>query len=200
LEIETAADPEYDNTGLLRIQKTDIDPLAGFTGAPPGNKNALALGVAWGKDGVNETLAQFWRGTVNATLTVIQDCCDSLKFEVKYQIRSKLVDSVTEVYEVSTRFVNVTATLQGKNAENMDWLHVVFPVFLFDGKTNSSTTHGDGVGNVVWKEFRQVYVINSPFLDFAFENKEVASRNGYLARFVAASENKTSISYSFFTN
>ncbi len=48
MELDTgAAAPEYNSTGLIRIQKTGVDPLVGPTDSSAINDGPAAVGIAW---------------------------------------------------------------------------------------------------------------------------------------------------------
>jgi hypothetical protein len=196
LEIETAADPDYDNTGLMRIHKTNFETLIGPTGMPHGHTYPLALGVTWTKGTTKESLAQFWKGTVNTTLDIIETKTDSVQFIVTYDIQSKLVSTVTEKYSVSPTIINVTSTI--KPISTVDSLGVTFPAFDFDGVTNSTFTVDNqaGRGEVRFMNSYQVFAITSPFSSFALSSNRIATRNGYTTYFSGISKDMTEISYS----
>lgn len=198
IEIETGADPEYQNTGLIRVHKSGVISDVGPSDVPPGNKEKMALGVSWKKGSMEEPLAMFWRGLVNTTLTILKEDPQQVQINVNYNLlSSKIVSKVTEQYSVTPSVVNVTAAVTPISGA-VDSLKVVFPAFTFDGQTTSKIAidPSAGKGTVAFNNSTQVFSISSMFSNFMYNSTRVAFRNGYLTSFSANTDANT-ISYSF---
>jgi hypothetical protein len=129
LEIETAADPHYNSTGLLRVIKGGMDGRLGLLDNAPIGETPLALGIGWRTQGRPSALAAFPVDHVHASLDGVSVSPDAVRFEVKYALDDANVTAVTESYTLTPRDMTVTASFDGPAKS---W-RLTLPVFVSDG-------------------------------------------------------------------
>jgi hypothetical protein len=129
LEIETAADPHYNSTGLLRAIKGGMDGRLGLLDNAPISEAPLALGIGWHMQGRTGALAAFPLDHVHAAMDGVSISPDALGFEVKYVLDDPDIKAVTESYTLTPRDVTITASFDGLA---QSW-RLTVPVFVSDG-------------------------------------------------------------------
>eukprot|EP01113_Clastostelium_recurvatum_P026181 TRINITY_DN3141_c0_g1_i4.p1 TRINITY_DN3141_c0_g1~~TRINITY_DN3141_c0_g1_i4.p1 ORF type:complete len:644 (-),score=128.12 TRINITY_DN3141_c0_g1_i4:74-1981(-) len=207
VEIEMAADENYDPTGLMRIHRTGVASLIGPTEgvtitkqASPMTPVSLGLGVGWMMNDAAhtvQTLSQFTRGHVNATILNASLSPKHVTFNVIYEIDSTAVREVREAYSITPDIINVTASIVPKST--IEQLFVTFPTFMSDGIYDGVVSMSPNIpqGVVEFRGSKQTFTVTSPASgDLAFYPETYTSRNGYMARLVGSSKNITSVSYS----
>ncbi|MGB8423134.1 hypothetical protein [Paraburkholderia sp.] len=130
LEIETAADPHYNGTGLLRVHRRGMDNQLGESDSPPSQGSSPAVGISWRSKGRWESLAEYSVGKVSARTFVIDASPEMVRFDERYQLKSASIESVTESYSLTPSSVTITVQLKGQ----VDQWKVRFPAFAFDGR------------------------------------------------------------------
>jgi len=174
LEIETCANPEYDATGLTRVHHPNVEGLLGPTAGSPQQNGARAIGIAWHKGSITEPLAAFGTGTMTtANLTSTNVTPSLVSFSVSYPLNSSKigVTQVLEKYSVGPTTTNVEYSLAGAA---VDGISFIFPVFLYDGQTNTTFTVK---GPAIVMANSEIFTSGAPL---QYSNIEVISRNGYL--------------------
>jgi len=196
IEIETAADPAYQNTGLMRIHSKSVT-LAGPSDLPAGDKAKLDIGITWQKGTTQESLAMFWRGLVQTTLLVEKEDPSQVLITVTYKLSSKIVSTVIEQYIISPYGLNVTTTVTPVSG-NLDSLRLVFPTFVFDGRTNSTIVRDllKGAESVRFGNSVQKFAGAPGAYSSGFNETQVAFRNGYLSTFWVESNGTNQLEYS----
>lgn len=119
-EIDTAADPHYNSTGLLRVQKTGVDSLIGPSDNSPALERPAAIGVSWLAGGEWKTLATV---RADAQFSVRPAEAGHVAFSIHY------TPELSESYDISPERIEVTAEAVGATR-----MRVQFPALVFDGR------------------------------------------------------------------
>lgn len=130
IEIERAADPHYNSTGLLRVHRRGMDNVLGPTLNAPIQEFPLAVGVAWPAGDGWESLAQFPAGTLRTSTSVEGATPDKVQFSVQYRLTGAAVESVTESYVLTPDQLTVSIGFD----RPVDRWKLRFPAFVTDGK------------------------------------------------------------------
>jgi len=147
VEIDTAADPHYESTGLMRLHRPGMDNALGPGGNVPASTLPFAIGgIAW-LDGKRqwESLAQFTQGMVRTATTVKTATPSKVEFSIRYSLTGAAVDGVTQAYTITPDAVTVVSRIEGGTADR--W-KIAFPAFIDDGRDRGAIT-ADNEGLVV---------------------------------------------------
>ncbi len=136
VEIETAADPHYNSTGLLRVHRKGLDAFLGPPNNAPAATVPLTLGISW-PDGAGgwQSLAQIPADKLRASVSVTATAPDRIEFSVRYEIADAATRTVTESYQLSADSLVVSILLEG----SQDRWRLTFPAFVTDGKHRGDT-------------------------------------------------------------
>lgn len=147
VEIDTAADPHYNATGLQRVQRAGVwfsalsDTVAQGRAYGPANiaKAAVAMGVRWRSKAAGAgwtDLSSFSGGegvrkVRSADLQIVAANPALTRFKVTYTLAGDGPDDriVTEDYRLSDRGVELNSTVSGST----DGMGLHFPVLVSDG-------------------------------------------------------------------
>jgi hypothetical protein len=145
VEIDTAADPHYNATGLLRVHARGVNPqigpsdalTAGATSNYPKDapRTTAAVGASW-RNAAGEwvRLAEFGDGKLPAAeLRVEREETHDVRFDVKYTGALGGPKSVTESYRVEPGRVTQTTELAGYSGP----MRLIVPVLADNGKEKS---------------------------------------------------------------
>ncbi|MFN3421020.1 MAG: hypothetical protein ACK40X_04760 [Armatimonadota bacterium] len=178
VEIDTAADPNYNSTGLLRVHKAGVDPLVGPSDGTAIKDEPLAIGIAWLESNQWQPLAGLGRKQiVNTTVTVHEATPQRVRFEVRYEINRPQVRAVVETYELTPEQVRVTAAVDGE----VDKLLIRFPALAFDGQRTSLIQVLGNTATVKLGNSQQTFRVEEPSdATLHRTGRYVRSRNGYL--------------------
>jgi hypothetical protein len=178
LELDTAATPEYNGTGLIRIQKTGVDPLVGPSDTSAINDGPAAVGIAW-RDGDRwQSLAGLGQKQIARTKFFTgENTAGHVRFKVKYLLKSQAIDAVTESYDLTPERVQVTAEADGKIAE----LKVQFPAMAFDGSSAAQISLNGANAAVRLNHSQENYAVETPSgVTLTRSGSWTSFRNGYL--------------------
>lgn len=178
VEIDTAADPNYNSTGLLRVHKKGINPLVGPSDGAAIKDEPLAIGIAWREDDRWQALAGLGREQiVRVSVTVQEATPKRVAFTVRYEVNRPQVHAVVEVYELTSEQVRVTAEVDG----GVDSLLVRFPALAFDGQQASRISVIGNTATVQLDGSQQTFQVNEPSsVTLKRAGRWVYCRNGYL--------------------
>lgn len=178
VEIDTAADPNYNSTGLLRIHKAGIDPLVGPTDGAAIKDEPLAVGIAWREGDRWQPLAGLGQGQIaSVALAVHEQTPQRVAFTIRYEVNRPVVQAVIETYELTPERVRVTAEVKGE----VNSLLVRFPALAFDGQRASRITVSESTVTLRLDNSQQNFRVESPKgVVLRRTGKWVRSRNGYL--------------------
>ncbi len=178
VEIDTAADPNYNSTGLLRVHKAGVDPLVGPSDGAAIRDEPLAIGIAWQEGDRWQPLAGLGQGQIGAAEVIVRESQPHrVVFTVRYPVNRAAVKAVTETYELTPERVRVTTEVDGV----ADHLLVRFPAFVFDGQRASTIVVEK---NRVWVRLgdsEQCFQVDAPDgVRLVRTGRWVRCRNGYL--------------------
>lgn len=178
LEIDTAADPKYNSTGLIRLHRRGVDSLVGPTDSSPIAVAPLAVGVAWPEDDHWQPLAGLGQGHIHAThLTLLHTEPEEVRFSVRYDLDRPHLRSLTELYELTPNLLRLTTTVDGA----VDRLRVRYPALAFDGERAARITTDGAVAVVRLGQSQSRFVVESPAnVTLRRAGEWIASRNGFL--------------------
>jgi hypothetical protein len=178
VEIDTAADPNYNSTGLLRVHKFGVEPLVGPTDGAAIKDEPLAVGIAWREDDRWQPLAGLGqKQVVCASVTVREENPKRVSFTVRYELNRPQVQAVLETYELTPEQVRVTAEVEG----NVESLLVRFPAIAFDGQRASKITVSGSAAIMQLGDSQQTFRVEAPNgVILTRTGRWVRSRNGYL--------------------
>jgi hypothetical protein len=183
LEIDTAADPSYNSTGLIRVHKAGVESLIGPSDSTAVNQDALAVGIAW-REGENwKSLASLGSGQIKPVkFQLLEATPEVVKFSVRYEVGSVAARSVLERYEVTPEQVSVSTEVQGSTPG----LQIRFPAFVFDGETVSEITIHDSQASVSLNGCKETFSVATP-LDNPLHRSGawIPCRNGFVQAIVA---------------
>ena len=177
VEIDTAADPEYNSTGLIRVHKTGVEPLIGPTDSSPIAEQPLALGIAWRETNGWQSLASLGMGKIKGSeLKVSKMEREAVNFSVTYKVGRPPADSITEMYDISPEQVHVTSTVNGAASE----VKVRLPAFVFDGQQATRIEITNATVAVGLNNSREVFEIDSAKTAAQRTGELIRCRNGFL--------------------
>ena len=127
VEIDTGADVEHNQTGLLR---DDVALSSNLSTALPIGGGGVATGVAWRVGRRVEALAEFPADRVKAAVSFDGKTSDALAFSVRYDLAGAAVKRVTEHYVLKSDRLIVRADVSGP----VDGLILRYPAFLSNGR------------------------------------------------------------------
>lgn len=185
VEIDTAADPHYNPTGILRVHHRGIPPELLSDGAVPGcaytvparPSRALALGPEWrGPNGQWHSLAGHGAADLDATaVRVVRADARQAEVELSYGGRLKGgATAVREVVSVSPAGVEVRHIVQGE----VSAVRQTVPFLMDDGRTSSRVAIGEGRAEIEREGRRLIVVGESGSL--ARAGFREPCRNGFL--------------------
>ncbi len=177
LEIDTGAQPEYNSTGLIRVQKSAVETLIGPTDSAPIKNEPLAVGVAWPEGGGWKSLASCGRGEIKSAKFELREAkARSVKFSVRYEMVSGPVKAVVENYEVAPEQAAVRAEVEGATH-----LQIRFPAFVFDGQDTSGLVLEKNKAAISLHGSREIFSVESPVGHALRRSGDwISCRNGYL--------------------
>ena len=127
IEIDTGADIDHNQTGLLR---DDMAIRSTLSTALPIGGGGVATGIAWRVGRRVEALAEFPPDRVNAVVSFDGKTSDALAFSVRYDLTGAAVKRVTEHYVLKSDRLIVRADVSGP----VDRLILLYPAFLSNGR------------------------------------------------------------------
>jgi len=127
IEIDTGADVEHNQTGLLRDDMAISSNLSSMLTIGDGG---VATGVAWRVGKRVEALAQFPADRVKATLNFDGKTSDALAFSVRYDLTGAAIKQLIEHYTLKPDRVIVRTDVSGP----VDQLILRYPAFQFNGR------------------------------------------------------------------
>lgn len=177
LELDTAADPSFNSTGLLRIHRAGVEPLIGPSDGSAIAYGPLAVGIAWWEEGW-QSLAGVGIGEMAGTeVTVHKSTPQMVHFTVRYVLNRPGVRAVRETYELTPTQARVTVEVEG----DVPMLKVRFPVLVFDGQYTSRMTIDGSTATIRLGESKQVFAVEAPpGVSLSRAGEWVPSCNGYL--------------------
>ena len=177
VELDTAGDPHYNSTGLVRVHKSGCEPLIGPTDSSPAGQEPWAVGIAWLEGAKWQTLAGLGaKDLKEVNLSVIETTPDRMRFTVRYVMQRPGVGAIVENYDLTPQQVRVAVELEGKASE----LRVRFPAFACDGQNASRITTERSSVRVELNGSRQTFMVESPRnVALRCTGQWLASRNGY---------------------
>ncbi|MFA0751220.1 MAG: hypothetical protein SLRJCFUN_001623 [Candidatus Fervidibacter sp.] len=178
VEIDTAADPNYNSTGLLRVHRKDVDGLVGPSDGAAAKDEPLAVGVAWREGDRWQPLAGLGQGQIaHVAVTAHEQTPQRVVFTVRYEVNRTTVRTVSETHELTPTCVRVTVSVDGA----VDRLLVRFPALAFDGQRASRITADGDTATVQLGESRQTFRVEAPKgVRLYRTGRWVPCRNGYL--------------------
>lgn len=178
LELDTAADPKFNSTGLIRVHRRGVDSLVGPTDSSPIANGPLAVGVAWPEGERWQPLAGLGQGQVCASRLTVHDAGpDAVRFSVRYEPGQPNVHGVTELYELTPDQVRVTTTVDGE----VDRLRLRYPALAFDGERAARITTDGAAATVRLGRSQSRFVVESPaHVTLRRSGEWIPSRNGFL--------------------
>jgi hypothetical protein len=178
LEIETAADPEYNSTGLIRIHKSGVETLVGPTDSAAIHEEPLAVGIAWREGEAWKSLASLGHGQIPPVkFHLLEATPKSVRFSVRYEIGSAAARAVLETYEVTSDEIAVRAEVEG----NTPAIQVRFPAFHFDGRDTTSVVVTNSTVVVSLGDSRQMFSVETPLAQpLRRAGNWIKCRNGFL--------------------
>ncbi len=179
VEVDTAADPNYNSTGLLRVHRKGVDPLVGPSDGAAIKDEPLAIGIAWREGDRWLPLAGLGQQQIARTeVTVHEQTPHQVAFTIRYEMnRDGRVKAVIETYEVTPKQVRVTVEVDGA----VDCLLVRFPAIAFDGQRVSRIWVEGSMAIVQLGNSRQTFRVDAPEgVKLRRSGRWVKSRNGYL--------------------
>ena len=132
VELDTAAVPEYNSTGLIRVHKTgDRSRWWGRLMAVRSTTERLP----WELRGLTAIIGSRWPALVENKIartefTTGQNTTDHVQFKVRYVLNNQAIPAVTESYDLTPARVQVTAQAEGEVSR----LKVQFPAIAFGRK------------------------------------------------------------------
>ncbi|MCS7186291.1 MAG: hypothetical protein RMK89_04985 [Armatimonadota bacterium] len=178
VEIDTAADPNYNSTGLLRVHKAGVEPLVGPSDGAAIKDEPLAVGIAWLEGDRWQPLAGLGRKQIaNVSVSVHETKPQKVKFTVRYEINRPKMRAVFETYELTPKLVRVTTKVDGE----VDKLLVRFPALTFDGQQETRIQVTGNSVTVKLGNSQQTFRVEEPSnVVLRRTGRKVRSRNGYL--------------------
>jgi hypothetical protein len=177
VELDTAAAPEYNSTGLIRVNKTDVNPLVGPTDGGAINEGPAAVGIAWPDGDHWQSLASLGRKQINrAEFSNGQNTADHVSFKVRYVLNHQAIPAVSESYDLTPDRVQVAVEAQG----DVSRLLMQFPAITFDGGTTTQITISGSNATVRLSHSQQSFSVISPSSTALSTSGTMTSfRNGY---------------------
>lgn len=178
VEIDTAADPNYNSTGLLRVHKSGVEPLIGPSDSAAIRDEPLAVGIAWREGESYQPLAGVGRKQISrVSVNIYKETPHQVAFAIRYEVNRPQVKAVLETYELTPKQVRVTAEIEGE----VDSLLVRFPALAFEGQRASRIAVSGNEVTVRLDNSQQTFRVEAPS-DVVLKRtgRWVRSRNGYL--------------------
>ncbi len=178
LEIDTAADPHYNSTGLIRVHKSGVGALVGPSDSTPIKGGALATGIAWlGKDGWHSLAEMTGDKIKGAKLTVTESKTNLVKFAVRYELNQPDVTAMIENYEVTPDQIRVASEVQG----DVSKIKVRFPALAFDGENAAQISINGAQASVALSGSHQTFTVESEAgIHLQRNGQWISCRNGFL--------------------
>lgn len=201
--LDTAADPHYNATGLLRVHKQDVpfspysDNAAGHRNyGPPGNpeRRAMSPGIRW-----KESLGGPWRSLADfhpprfetrygpslvtkTDLRVHRSEADRAVFTVAYHTSGEGSLRIEEEYTIHRSGVEVVVRLEGAPARTA----VLFPLLVSDANADTNVTVAGGVAAVRHAAATLTWEVVAPQnVSLALDGPRVPTHNGFLRAAIA---------------
>src|ERR1043166_5542954 len=115
VELDTAADPHYNSTGLIRVHRSGCEPLIGPTASGAGGEHPWGVGAPWREGKQWQSLAGLGaKDLKSVTLSTIGATPQRVRFRVRYELQRKGITAVVENYDLTPQQVTVTAEILGK--------------------------------------------------------------------------------------
>ncbi len=177
VELDTAAAPEYNSTGLIRVQKTGVDPLVGPTDSSAINDGPAAVGIAWREGDRWQSLAGLGGKQIERTeFSTEQNSAGHVRFQVRYLLGRPGISAVVERYDLTPEGVEVAAEVDG----NADEVKVQFPALAFDGAAANHVTTDGATATVQLNHSQEVFsVLSPPRAKLSRSGAWTSFRNGY---------------------
>ncbi|MHB8524320.1 MAG: hypothetical protein ACYDH9_26670, partial [Limisphaerales bacterium] len=177
-EVDTAADPDYNSTGLLRVHRSGVDPLVGPSDGAAIKVTPMAIGIAWREGSRWMPLAAIGQPHP-AVVTVTPEAATpkQVRFRIRYEINRENVRAVIEHYELTPARLRVTAEIDG----SADKIQIRFPALAFDGERAAKLSTAGDSATVELAGSRQVFRVESPSgVKLRRTGEWISMRNGFL--------------------
>lgn len=177
-EVDTAADPDYNSTGLLRVHRSGVEPLVGPSDGAAIKVTPMAIGIAWREGSRWMPLAAVGQPHP-AVVTVTREAAtpQQVRFTIRYEINRENVRAVIEHYELTPTRLLVMIEIDG----SADRIQIRFPVLAFDGRSAARLSIADGTATVELAGSRQVFRVESPSgVKLRRTGEWISMRNGFL--------------------
>jgi hypothetical protein len=177
LELDTAADPHYNSTGLIRVHKAGCEPLIGPTDSGTAGEHPWAVGIAWPEGKQWQSLAGLGAKDLKAVHLSTGDATPQrVRFSVRYELQRTGATAVVESYDLSPQQVSVAVEVEGRISQ----LRVRFPAFATDGQNPARIITEGSTVRVELNGSRQIFSVQSPAkVELHPTGSLVPSRNGY---------------------
>lgn len=179
VEIQTRGEPNYNPTGVLRLQKSHIYPLLGPSDAAPSKSGkAIAYALAWANKSGITRLAELERST-DVDIQVHVSECSATRAIVNLEYRGSLhgASYILRKFTVTPEIVIVCDEVVG----DVDYLIEEIPVLLSDGRDDTLVTVNSHRVDVCMERDRlTVLCLDSEASPFS-AGESAPCRNGALA-------------------
>ncbi|CAN5524924.1 hypothetical protein BH10PLA1_BH10PLA1_05630 [soil metagenome] len=185
LEIDTAADPHYDATGLGRFHAAGVPIELGLSMPFPSHPNFtlpaellppsdVAIGPGWrGGDGEWIDLAALTEG-VTATLTAKTESTDRVEFSISWQHEASGV-TVDQAYKLTAGRVKIDAAV-ARNGRAVQDVRFIVPLLETNGQTTSRIEQS--VGETKVRYAGSLYIVRFDPAYRSATSASIANRNG----------------------
>jgi hypothetical protein len=180
LEIDTAADPHYNSTGLIRIHKIGVTGLIGPSDSVPAEIEPLAVGIGWHERSGWKSIAQLTKGKIKPPqFKVIKHSPSEISFSLSYELTNSAVSSIKLTYQLTAESIELDARVTG----DTDLIKVEYPAITFDGRQASEIILTGAKALIRFAGAEQELRVNTTLLSgLQREGKALLARNGYVER------------------
>ena len=177
VELDTAADPHYNSTGLIRVHKAGCEPLIGPTDGSPAAHQPWAVGIAWREGSQWRPLAGLGaKDLKEVRLSVAEVTPERVRFTVRYLVERPNVTAIAETYELTPKQVRVAVEVEGQGTQ----LRARFPAFACDGLNISRISCDGPSARVELNGSSETFTVESPRnVELHATGQLVECRNGY---------------------
>lgn len=177
LELDVTAAPEYNSTGLIRVHKTDVDPLVGPTDTSDSKDGSVAVGIAWREGDRWQSLAGLTKKEIKRVeFSTGEKSPEHVRFKIRYVLDQLNITAVVENYDLTPQRVEVTAEVDGETSE----IQARFPAFAFDGANATQIALNGASASVQLNRSQESFsIVSPPGAELSRNGKWTTFRNGY---------------------